>query len=60
MPTVVVQQLPKSDEAKRELVRRITEAFVDAYNSPAESVHVWIEEYPADSYAVGGKFIADR
>ncbi len=60
MPNVIVQQLPKSPEAKRELVQRITDAFVDAYQSPAESVHVWIEEFPADGYAVGGTFIADR
>ncbi len=60
MPNVIVQQLPKTDEAKRELVRRITDAFVDAYKTPAEKVHIWIEEYPADGYAVGGEFIAGK
>jgi 4-oxalocrotonate tautomerase len=57
---VIIQQLPKDPEAKRELVQRITDAFADAYKSPAESVHVWIDEFPADGYAVAGKFIADR
>jgi 4-oxalocrotonate tautomerase len=60
MPNVIVQQLPKSPEAKRELVQRITDAFVDAYKSTPESVHVWIEEYPVDGYAVAGKLMADR
>ena len=60
MPNVIIQQLPKSPEAKRELVKRITDAFVDAYKSPAESVHVWIEEFDADGYAVAGKLIADK
>jgi 4-oxalocrotonate tautomerase len=60
VPNVIVHQLPKSPQAKRELVKRITDAFVDAYESPAESVHVWIQEFPADGYAVAGKLIADR
>lgn len=60
MPNVIIQQLPKSPEAKRELVKRITDAIVDAYKSPADSVHVWIDEFPADAYAVGGKLIADK
>lgn len=60
MPNVIVQQLPKDPEAKRELVRRITDAIVDVYKSPAETVHVWLEEFPADGYAVGGTLIADR
>lgn len=60
MPNVVIQQLPKSPEAKRELVKRITEAIVDTYKSPAESVHVWIEEFPAEHYAVAGKLVADK
>jgi 4-oxalocrotonate tautomerase len=42
------------------LAGRITDAIVDAYKSPAETVHVWIDEYPADGYAVAGKLVADR
>ncbi|MBB5915668.1 4-oxalocrotonate tautomerase [Nocardia transvalensis] len=60
MPNVIVQQLPKSPEATRELVRRITDAFVDAYKTPAEAVHIWVEEYAADRYAVGGTLQADK
>jgi 4-oxalocrotonate tautomerase len=60
VPNVIIQQLPKTPEAKRELVKRITDAFVDAYKSPPESVHVWIDEFPADGYAIAGKLIQDK
>ncbi|GAA2311477.1 hypothetical protein GCM10010149_72710 [Nonomuraea roseoviolacea subsp. roseoviolacea] len=60
MPAVTIQQLPKDPELKRDLVNRITDAFVDAYKIPADSVHIWIQDYPADGYAVGGTLVADR
>ncbi|WP_371479101.1 4-oxalocrotonate tautomerase DmpI [Kitasatospora sp. NBC_00315] len=59
MPIVTVQQGPRSIELKRDLVKRITDAFVDAYGLPAETVQVWIHETPADSWANAGKLIAD-
>lgn len=34
MPIVTVQQGPRDIELKRELVKRVTDAFVDAYRSP--------------------------
>jgi 4-oxalocrotonate tautomerase len=37
MPVVTVQQGPRDVELKRDLVRRITDAFVDAYTIPADS-----------------------
>jgi 4-oxalocrotonate tautomerase len=59
MPIVTVQQGPRTAELKRELVRRITDAFVDAYRIPAESVQVWIQEYPAESWGAAGRLTAD-
>ncbi|MFJ9728793.1 4-oxalocrotonate tautomerase family protein [Streptomyces sp. NPDC101209] len=38
MPIVTVQQGPRDPELKRELVRRVTDAFVDAYRIPPETV----------------------
>lgn len=52
MPVVTVQQGPRSTELKRELVRQITDAFVDALHVPAESVQVWIHEVPTDRKSV--------
>ena len=60
MPIVTVQQGPRDVELKRELVARITDAFVDAYKIPAESVQVWIHEVPADSWGAAGKLTADK
>ena len=51
MPTVTVLQGPRPVELKRELVRGITNAFVDALGVPADSVQVWIQETPTDSWA---------
>ncbi|MEV0975837.1 MULTISPECIES: 4-oxalocrotonate tautomerase DmpI [unclassified Streptomyces] len=59
MPIVTVQQGPRDIELKRDLVARITDAFVDAYKIPAETVQVWIQEVPADSWGAAGKLIAD-
>ncbi|CAM5573153.1 MULTISPECIES: 4-oxalocrotonate tautomerase DmpI [Streptomyces] len=60
MPVVTVQQGPRSTELKRELVRQITDAFVDALHVPAESVQVWIHEVPTDSWGSAGKLTADK
>ena len=60
MPIVTVQQGPRSVELKRDLVRKITDAFVDALQIPAEAVQVWIQETPADSWGAGGVLTADR
>ncbi|GAA4547150.1 4-oxalocrotonate tautomerase DmpI [Amycolatopsis samaneae] len=60
MPIVTVQQGPRDVELKRELVRRVTDAFVDALKVPADSVQVWIQEVPADSWGIGGKLTADK
>ncbi len=60
MPNVIVQQMPKTLELKRELVARITDAFVDAYKIPADTVHVWLQEESAETYAVAGKLVADK
>ncbi|MGW5228549.1 4-oxalocrotonate tautomerase DmpI [Nocardia niigatensis] len=59
IPIVTVQQGPRTVELKRDLVRRITDAFVDAYQIPAEAVQVWIHETPADSWGTAGRLTAD-
>ena len=60
MPIVTVLQGPREIELKRDLVRRITDAFVDAYKIPADSVQVWIHETPGDSWGSAGKLTADN
>jgi 4-oxalocrotonate tautomerase len=60
MPIVTVQQGPREVTLKRDLVRRITDAFVDAYQIPAETVQVWIHETPPDSWGAAGKLTVDK
>ncbi|MFJ8312721.1 MULTISPECIES: 4-oxalocrotonate tautomerase DmpI [unclassified Streptomyces] len=60
MPVVTIQQGPRDVELKRELVKRVTDAFVDAYKIPAESVQVWIHEVPKDSWGAAGVLTADK
>lgn len=60
MPIVTVLQGPRTPELKRELVQKVTDAFVDSLGVPAESVQVWIQETPPDSWAIGGTLTADK
>ncbi|MFB7950327.1 4-oxalocrotonate tautomerase DmpI [Kitasatospora phosalacinea] len=60
MPIVTIQQGPREVEQKRELVERVTAAFVEALACPPESVLVWIQEYPAENWGKAGKLTADR
>ncbi|MEU1880137.1 4-oxalocrotonate tautomerase DmpI [Streptosporangium sp. NPDC020072] len=60
MPVVTVLQGPRDIEPKRELVRRITDAFVESYGLPPETVQVWITEVPADSWGVAGTLVVDN
>lgn len=60
MPTVTVLQGPRSLELKRALVASITDAFVDTLGVPADSVQVWIQETPPDSWGQGGRLTADK
>jgi 4-oxalocrotonate tautomerase len=59
MPIVSVLQGPRDTELKRALVSGITQAFIDAYEIPAETVQVWIQEVPTDSWGIAGKLTAD-
>nr|WP_281356920.1 4-oxalocrotonate tautomerase DmpI [Fodinicola acaciae] len=60
MPTVTIQQGPRTVELKRDLIKRITDAFVDAYQIPAEAVEVWFQETAPDSWGRAGKLTADK
>jgi 4-oxalocrotonate tautomerase len=59
MPIVTVLQGPRDVSLKRQLVKNITDAFVDSYGIPADTVQVWIQEVPTDSWGAAGKLTAD-
>lgn len=60
MPIVTIQQFPRSLEHKRELARRITEAFEEVYGSRADAVQVFFSEVDGEHWARGGVMGCDR
>ncbi len=59
MPIVTVLQGPRDVSLKRDLVKNLTSAMVDTYEIPPESIQVWIQEVPTDSWGIAGKLTAD-
>ncbi|MCG6657571.1 4-oxalocrotonate tautomerase family protein [Halomonas campisalis] len=59
MPIVTIQQFPRDLEQKRELARRVTEAFVEVYGAEPQSVQVFFSEVEAENWAKGGVMGSD-
>lgn len=59
MPIVTVQQFPRDLDQKRELARRITEAFEEVYGARPESVQVFFHEVDGEHWARGGEMGCD-
>ncbi|MGR2738090.1 tautomerase family protein [Billgrantia sp. Q4P2] len=60
MPIVTIQQFPRELAQKRELARRITEAFVEVYGVSEQSVQVFFNEVDGESWAKAGMMGCDR
>lgn len=60
MPIVTIQQFPRDLTQKRELARRITQAFVEVYEVSEESVQVFFSEVDGESWAKAGTMGCDR
>jgi 4-oxalocrotonate tautomerase len=61
MPYVTVEMLPgRTDEQKKALVEKVTEAVSETTGAPKEKVVVFIEELRPDHYGVGGKRLSDE
>jgi 4-oxalocrotonate tautomerase len=59
VPIVTVRQSPRDVAVKRRLVDRITEAFVEVYGVPAESVQIFIHEVDDENWAKAGTLAVD-
>lgn len=60
MPLVTVKMLEgRTDEQKRNLVEKVTEAVKETTGVAEEKIIVMIEEMRKDHYAVAGKRISD-
>lgn len=61
MPYVTVKMLEgRTEEQKRALCEKVTEAVAETTGAPAENVVVFIEEMPKNHYAVAGKLFSDQ
>ncbi|MCU9613342.1 4-oxalocrotonate tautomerase [Caldibacillus lycopersici] len=61
MPYVTVKMLEgRTEDQKRALVEKVTEAVVETTGASVEKVVVFIEEMPKNHYAVAGKRLSDE
>lgn len=61
MPYVTVKMLEgRTDEQKKALCERVTEAIVETTGAPAGNVHVIIEELKKGNHAVAGIRSSDK
>ncbi|MDS9472324.1 2-hydroxymuconate tautomerase [Sporosarcina pasteurii] len=61
MPYVTVKMFEgRTDEQKKALCEKVTEAVVETTGAPAENVVVFIEEMKKSDYAVAGKRLSDQ
>lgn len=60
MPIVTIKMLEgRTDEQKKALVEKVTEAVVETVNAKREAVTIVIEEMSKNHYATGGVRISD-
>ncbi|WP_078593459.1 2-hydroxymuconate tautomerase [Evansella clarkii] len=60
MPIVTVKLLEgRSDDQKRQLVEKVTDAVVETTNASPEKVSVIIEEMSPSHFGTGGKRVSD-
>ena len=61
MPYVTVKMIEgRTDEQKKALVEKVTDAVVETTGASKEKVVVFIEDMTKDHYAVGGKRLSDQ
>lgn len=61
MPVVTIQQSPgRTKEQKQLLIKRITEAFSEAYGTQPEAVMVFFQNFDDEHWGKAGQLHADR
>ncbi|MGE5525425.1 MAG: tautomerase family protein [Rhodospirillaceae bacterium] len=50
----------RSEAQKKQLIEKVTQAFVDALGTPADSVWITVQDVPKTQWGIGGKTLADR
>ena len=61
MPIVTVKMLEgRTEEQKKALCEKVTEAVSETTGAPRENITVFIEEMSKNHYAPGGKRLSDQ
>jgi 4-oxalocrotonate tautomerase len=61
MPYITVKMLEgRSEEQKRALVEKVTNAVSETVDAPKEKIVVFIEEMSKSNYGIGGKRLNDQ
>ena len=50
----------RTDDQKKKLIEKVTQAFVDALGTKPESVWITVQDVPKTQWGIGGKTLAER
>lgn len=60
MPFVQIYLLEgRTEEQKRAVIEKVTQAMVEAVDAPRENVRVWIHDMPKENWGIAGKTAKD-
>lgn len=49
----------RSEEQKRAVIEKVTQALVETLDAPIENVRVWIHDMPKSNWGIAGKSAKD-
>lgn len=56
MPFAQIYMLEgRTEEQKRAVIEKVTQALVDAIGAPQQNVRVWIHELPKENWGIAGQ-----
>lgn len=56
MPFAQIYMLEgRTEEQKRAVIEKVTQALVDAIDAPRQNVRVWIHEMPKENWGIAGQ-----
>lgn len=50
----------RTDDQKKQLIEKVTQAFVDALGTKPDSVWITVQDIPKTQWGIGGKTLAER
>jgi 4-oxalocrotonate tautomerase len=50
----------RTDEQKKALIQKVTQAFVETLGTQPESVWITVQDVPRAQWGIGGKTLAER